>query len=220
MDKKIRRKSKLELTWTRLRNNLPELVFQSILITMGVIIALAFEDRVARQKLEKETTAILQNLELEILNNRLTLMAFQTYHDSLIVSLDGMLAARVIPDSVVSEDGIHIERITNTPAPSRFLQETAWQTALASNLVQHFDYKVSYGLTNTYQFQSEVLVKNLRSIDDILFDRKSFARNEGRTTLLLIRRLVREFSQQREEMLQRYFDVLEEIDDRLQKESD
>ena len=215
MDKKIQKTHFIVATYRKLKKKLPELLLQSFFLTLGVVIALAIGNWDEDRKREKEVVAILENIQSEALNNTIVVQVWKDYLEKLQLGIDSILTSQKPINEVITSEGIILEKLVADEKPSSLLQETAWRTAQTTNLVQYFDYRIIYQLTDMYNFQNNIIQREYNSLNSLFLDRESFIPSRARTNLQMIRRLTKELDVQHENILMTYRKIYQEIDDNL-----
>lgn len=217
MDKRIRKASFFEASYYKLKKKLPELLLQSFLITLGVIIALAIGNWDEDRKRDREVTAILDNIKSEALNNAVVVEEWKDYLESLKLGIDSVFNGQKPIASVATDEGIIVENLGRAAKPLGLLQETAWTTAQTTNLVQYFEYRIIYQLTDMYNYQTTVIQKEHNALNSLFLDRESFSTEKARTNLRMIRRHILELEANHEKILTTYNKIFQELDQSLAK---
>ena len=217
MDRKIIKVSFIIAKYRKLKKKLPELLLQSVLITIGVIIALAVGNWDEDRKRDKQVVAILDNLKSEALNNIMVVQVWEDYLDELKMGIDSVFNGQKPMNEVLTDEGIMLENLVKVDKPSSFLQETTWRTAQTTNLVQYFDYSIIYQLTDMYNYQNTIIQKDYESLNALFLDRESFTPGRAKTNLQMIRKLAEELKMHHEKILVTYRKIFYDIEVSLNK---
>ncbi|MCE7994461.1 MAG: hypothetical protein HEP71_20915 [Roseivirga sp.] len=213
MDRQVRKRRG---TWKKLialRNSLPGLIIESLLITFGVLLAFAVDNWKSEVRLHRDTEVVLKNLKSELLSNRSVVLEWLSYHDSLYVRLDGVVTGSLRPENFDYIDKSVLNELYPEPSISYLLQKTAWQTAHSAQVIKNFQYRTTYNLTHCYEHQSKV-----DNTMDLLFRKTndlSLTEDNYQMGFRTIRNLFSELSDQEHYMLGVYRDALIEIDKEL-----
>lgn len=213
MDKQLGKKSGLLKKLTSLRNSLPALIVESLLITFGVLLAFAVDSWKSERKLQSETTVVLQNLRQELISNRGVVLEWLGYHDSLQVRILKVIEDDPLAEPLEPVDKNSLERLYPEPSISYLLQKTAWQTAHSAQVIRQFQYRTTYNLTHCYEYQYKV-DGTLRLLFDRIND-MSGKDDDVKRRLKLILNLLDELSDQEVYLLGVYRDALIEVDKEL-----
>lgn len=213
MDRQVGKKEKSR--WKKLialRNSLPGLIIESLLITFGVLLAFAVDNWKSEARLRKDTEVVLQNLKNELVSNRSVVLEWLGYHDSLSVRLNEVINTDWAPEGIEYIDSSVLNELHQEPSISFLLQSTAWQTAHSAQVIKNFQYRTTYNLTHCYEHQEKVdhtLELLFNKVNDL-----SLATSYQRG-FRAIRNLLSELSEQEYYMLGVYRDALIEIDKEL-----
>lgn len=213
MDKQVRKRKGFWKKLIELRNSLPGLIIESLLITFGVLLAFAVDNWKSEARLRKDTQVVLQNLKSELLSNRSVVLEWLSYHDSLYVRLDGVVEGSLLPENFDYIDKGVLNELYPEPSISYLLQKTAWQTAHSAQVIKNFQYRTTYNLTHCYEHQNKVdntLDLLFRKTNDLSLTEENYQRG-----FRTIRNLFSELSDQEHYMLGIYRDALIEIDKEL-----
>ncbi len=214
MDRQVGKKKKG--FWKKLialRNSLPGLIIESLLITFGVLLAFAVDNWKSEARLQRDTQVVLQNLKSELLSNRSVVLEWLGYHDSLYMRLGNVIDGSRLPEGFDYIDKSTLNQLYPEPSISYLLQKTAWQTAHSAQVIKNFQYRTTYNLTHCYEYQARV-----DNTLELLFRRTSdLSLSEGdyQRGFRSIRNLFSELSDQEHYMLGVYRDALIEIDKEL-----
>ncbi len=135
---------------TQSRRSLGRLLLEVFFIVLGVMVALAGNEWREQRALDKRTNAALENIRLEILRNQQTVQLRQPYHQAMRDSIHANY--RNLRD--VSFENIDVASIGM--ARGLFfesLYNTAWQTALTSQILPNVDLETLTLLATIYQTQ-------------------------------------------------------------------
>ncbi|MBO3699312.1 hypothetical protein [Roseivirga sp. E12] len=212
MDRKISKWRGLISVFWKLRKRLPEFLLQSILLTLGVVIALAIGNWDEERKRKENLQVVLENLELEAINNTIVIRLWQDYYDSLVNGIDKVFLGEVSIDSVVNEEGVLLERLVSQKQPVELLQETTWETAQTSNLVNYFDYKTLYKLTDLYNYQERVVEQQQAAVANLLVSEEAFDTRLSKNTLHRLKKLIENLSFSHQQILKMYSGIYSGIE--------
>ncbi len=213
MDRQVRKSQRNR--WKKLialRNSLPGLIIESLLITFGVLLAFAVDNWKSEARLRKDTQVVLQNLKSELTSNRSVVLEWLGYHDSLTVRLHDVIDRGEVPGGPGYIDQAVLNTLYPEPSISYLLQSTAWQTAHSAQVIKNFQYRTTYNLTHCYEHQDkvdhtlELLFNKLSDLSLVTSHQNGFR---------AIRNLLSELSEQEYYMLGVYRDALIEIDKEL-----
>lgn len=213
MDRQVRKKKGFWKKLIALRNSLPGLIIESLLITFGVLLAFAVDNWKSEARLQRDTQVVLQNLKSELLSNRNVVLEWLSYHDSLYARLDEVVEGRLLPENFEYIDKALLNTLYPEPSISYLLQRTAWQTAHSAQVIKNFQYRTTYNLTHCYEHQAKVdnrLELLFRRTSDLSLSEADYQRG-----FRAIRNLFSELSDQEHYMLGVYRDALIEIDKEL-----
>ncbi|GAB5523463.1 MAG: hypothetical protein Roseis2KO_13350 [Roseivirga sp.] len=213
MDRQVKKRKGFWKKLIALRNSLPGLIIESLLITFGVLLAFAVDNWKSEARLERDTQVVLQNLKSELLSNRSVVLEWLSYHDSLYKRLDAVVEGRLPPESYDYIDKALLNTLYPEPSISYVLQKTAWQTAHSAQVIKNFQYRTTYNLTHCYEHQAKVdntLQLLFRRTSDLSLSEGDYQRG-----FRAIRNLFSELSDQEHYMLGVYRDALIEIDKEL-----
>lgn len=212
MDKKILKPGFFAAKYHKLKKKLPELLLQSLLITLGVVIALAIGNWDEDRKRDREVVAILENLKSEALSNIMVVQVWEDYLDQLKTGIDSVFNGQKSMGEVLTNEGIVLENLIQAEKPSSSLQETAWKTAQTTNLVQYFDYRIIYQLTDMYNYQNTVIQVDYATLNSLLLDRASFTPDSAQTNLRMMKKLSEELKVHHEKILMSYRKIFNDIE--------
>ena len=219
MDKHIQRQKSFWQSLVKLKSSLPALMVESILITFGVLLAFAIDSWKVEAKLQRDTEVVLENLKSELLSNRSIVLEWLSYHDSLKVKLSTVLSDWESIEAVNSFDRTYLDELYPEPTISYLLQQTAWQTAYSTGVMQNFDYLTTYNLTHCYESQQQI-----GQTKDFLFSKmhESSAHDseDAKSFLSVLYSLYTELSGQEQYLLSVYRDALLEVDKELTERSE
>lgn len=213
MDRQVGKRKSFWKKLIQLRNSLPGLIIESLLITFGVLLAFAVDNWKSEARLQRDTQVVLQNLKSELLSNRSVVLEWLGYHDSLYVRLDGVIDGSLLLDSFDYIDKTVLNELYPEPSISYLLQKTAWQTAHSAQVIKNFQYRTTYNLTHCYEHQNKVdntLELLFRRVNDLPLTDINYKRG-----FRVIGNLFSELSHQERYMLGVYRDALIEIDKEL-----
>lgn len=153
---------------------LPRVIFESALITVSILLALALDEwREDRQDLQTVEQA-LSNFLSEIEQNKARVDDAAPFN----LGLRNVLDQRYREGNIESIDEFISILESYTPV---VLQSTAWETALATGSVTKMDYSLvsalslTYGLQNRYQESSRQTISDLTSPQNLSTDRLELA---------------------------------------------
>lgn len=214
MDRQVGKKKKgLWQKLIALRNSLPGLIIESLLITFGVLLAFAVDNWKSEARQRRDTEVVLQNLKNELISNRSVVLEWLSYHDSLYLRLTAVIDGAVIPGDFDYIDRNVLNQLYPEPSISYLLQQTAWQTAHSARVIKNFQYRTTYNLTHCYEYQSRVdntLALLFRRTSDL-----SLSGRDDKKGFRLMSNLFAELSDQEHYILGVYRDALIEIDKEL-----
>jgi hypothetical protein len=213
MDKQLGKKSRLLKKLTNLRNSLPALIVESLLITFGVLLAFAVDSWKSERKLHSDTIVVLQNMRQELISNRGVVLEWLGYHDSLQVRILNLIEGDPRAQPFELSDKNSLERLYPEPSISYLLQKTAWQTAHSAQVIRQFQYRTTYNLTHCYEYQYKV-DGTLRLLFDRINDTPGND-DDMKQRLKRILNLLDELSEQEVYLLGVYRDALIEVDKEL-----
>ncbi|MBO3700419.1 DUF6090 family protein [Roseivirga sp. E12] len=212
MDRQVPRSRQVIATLVRLRASMPKLVIESVMIAFGVLLAFGIDSWKAQNKLERDTTVVLQNLQNELISNRSILLEWMSYHDTLLVRLDEQIENQSATFDFVKESSF--EKLVAEPNISYLLQSTAWQTAHSTKVVSYFEYLTTYNLTHCYESHEQITQTR-----DFLFAKmhEQVDTNESSrmNQLTILKSLIQTLSKQEHYLLSVYRDALIEVDNEL-----
>lgn len=213
MDRPVEKGKRFWKKLIRLRNSLPGLIIESLLITFGVLLAFAVDNWKSEARLRRDTEVVLQNLKSELLSNRSVVLEWLGYHDSLSVRLDEMIKGGLMLEGFEYIDKTALNTLYPEPSISYLLQKTAWQTAHSAQVIKSFQYRTTYNLTHCYEHQNKVdhtLELLFRRVNDLSLQGTDLGRG-----FRAMSNLFSELSDQEHYMLGVYRDALIEIDKEL-----
>ncbi len=191
---------------------MPKLLIESVMIAFGVLLAFGIDSWKAQNKLERDTTVVLENLQNELVSNRSILLEWMSYHDTLLVRLDELIEDRDGAFDLVNQSSF--EKLVAEPSISYLLQNTAWQTAHSTRVVSYFEYLTTYNLTHCYESHEQITQTR-----DFLFKKmhEEVDTNESSRMkqLAILKSLIRTLSKQEHYLLSVYRDALIEVDKEL-----
>ncbi len=140
-------------TQARSRRSLGPMLLEVFFIMLGVMVALAANEWREGNALAKRTDVALENIRLEILRNQATLQQRLPYHQAMSDSI--RVNFPILKD--ISFEFVEIARLGMTRGPFfESLYNTAWQTALTSQILPNVDYETLTLLATIYQTQDEL----------------------------------------------------------------
>ena len=130
---------------------LPQIVVESTLIVLSILLALAVDQWQDRREEEKLADQALISFQREIQQNKARLedvTPFRMGMRDVLIMMDSTDEIRTSADfrTMVGVEGFR--------AP--FLLDTAWQTALATGALTHMDYETVSALSHTYTLQERL----------------------------------------------------------------
>mgnify|MGYP000120828919 CR=1 FL=1 len=212
MDKRVGNPRRIWNSFLKLRSSLPSLVVESVMITFGVLLAFAFDSWKVENKLERDTTTVLQNLKSELLSNRSILLEWVAYHDSLIVRFDEISQSKSATTQFIGKSSLEV--LYPEPSISYLLQSTAWQTAHSTQVIRYFKYRTTYNLTHGYESQDEI-EKTRTFLFTKLHEQARTEEPYKKTHRIALNSLFQELSDQEHYLLSVYRDALIEVDREL-----
>jgi len=219
MDKKIKKIGFIFSNYLKLKKKLPEFLLQSVLLTLGVVMAVAIGNWDEDRKRNKEVSDILFNLQSEALNNITFIQIWRSYFDELRLGIDSVLNDQKPIDSVFNDGGVILSSLVHQKKPSILLQQTTWRTAQTTNLVQYFDYRIIFKLTDLYNYQEKIIDKEHDAINAVFLERNSFREDEVRITLQIVKRMTLELNAHHEYIVNANTNVFNEIGSHLDGKS-
>lgn len=212
MDKKIQRTSVSGTVANRLIKLSPELFLQFVLITFSVLVAFGVENWNDKRKNSQDKRDILKRIRIEILNNRILLLEQRSIQDAMKRELDGHFDRKGITKEQVSGTIVALQKIHSDRKSSLLMQNTTWETAQYSNIIQHFSHDVTHRLTRCYQYQDEVYKNTMRTMNDLLNSREAFRQQESGITMEMLRAKLNELQLHSETLLLAYGEALVTLD--------
>ncbi len=147
------------------RRSLGPMLLEVFFIMLGVMVALAANEWRENSALAKRTDVALENIRLEILRNQATLQQRLPYHQAMSDSIH-------VNYPKLRDVSLEFEEVTRLGmARGPFfesLYNTAWQTALTSQILPNVDYETLTLLATIYQTQDEMKEKE-NQFSSILF---------------------------------------------------
>jgi hypothetical protein len=180
---------------------------ESSFVVASILMALAVDEWAQNKEYEDLASQSLEIFEREILQNRARLADVGPYHGG-IRDLLGQMAA-------MDEEGLDVRPIVEG-LESPVLLSTAWETALATGALTHMEFQTVSALSLTYSIQEEFeqggpSLPRFSSPETI-----SAAQN--RQQLSEAFRYVMDLTQGESELVAVYDEVLEVIDEALNRE--
>lgn len=212
MDRRLQRKSGIWQRLKRLRDSLPGLVVESLLITFGVLLAFAVDNWKSENRLKRDTLLVLENLKSEVIGNRGLVLEWLSYHDSLSHKLPVLIGGSRNQALINRIDQAALGEVYPEPVISYLLQNTAWQTAHSAQVIRNFKYSTTFNLTHCYRYQEEI--EETRAL---VFAKMHEVTPIGRVEeqLKVIIDLFQQLSKQEHYLLGAYRDALIAIDQEL-----
>ena len=163
------------------RQSLGTLLLEVFFIVLGVMVALTGNEWREQHALAKRTNAALENIRLEILRNQQTVQLRLPYHQAMSDSIH----ANYRNLREISFEDIDVASIGMARGPFfESLYNTAWQTALTSQILPNVDYETLTLLATIYQTQDE-----LKEVDNqfssILFSPDNLGKGKAYYALML-----------------------------------
>ncbi len=212
MDRHFKNVNGLWKSLSKLRSSLPSLVVESLLITFGVLLAFAIDSWKAERKMQEDTHMVLENLRNELVSNRSIVLEWLSYHDSLAVRLKEIEGTETYKPEFLGKEAM--EQLYPEPTISFLLQETAWQTAHSTRVVNNFKYMTTYNLTHCYESQSEI-DKTKAFLFAKQHETPQNPMSETGSMIKIMSSLIQELSSQERYLLSVYRDALIEVDKEL-----
>lgn len=212
MDRPKAKKKAGKNSFRKLRESLPGLVVESVLITFGVLLAFAGDNWKSQAKLERDTELVLHNLQNELTGNRAMVLEWLGYYDSLASRIGEVVSLpHHIPDQ---PDAQWLETVYPSPSLSYLPQETAWQTAQSTQVLRNFQYNTTYNLTHCYRYQLDIETTR-QLVFEIMY--QSGGRSEPDEKLKALQALYQELIKKQQYLLGAYRDALIALDQELIK---
>lgn len=195
-----------------LSNRTQELLFQSFLIVLSVLLALFLDEARNDYKLGRQRDAILGNVLAELRANAASLDEVHRYHGetsrrigAFLDSLDGRPIDPPIP--AVRLIGQLIDGSIREPA----LQQTAWETARLSPAFGLIPYDTIYPLTYLYDVQAKGAETTWQLIATQFFEHPIYDAAMTERTLLMLSFTFNELQSQERSLLAHIHDVIERV---------
>jgi len=210
MDRRVPKRKKGNGSFRKLRDSLPGLVIESVLITFGVLLAFAADNWKTQAKLEHDTELVLQNLQNELIGNRSMVLEWMGYYDSVQLRIAQTIE---LPNQEASiPDADWLEGLYPRPSVSYLPQQTAWQTAQSTQVLRNFQYNTTYNLTHCYRYQTDI--EETRSlVFETLY--RSQEPNTALSRLKALKALHQELIKKQQYLLGAYRDALIALDQEL-----
>jgi hypothetical protein len=131
-----------------LRIVLPKILFESFLIVVSILLALAVNDWQTGRERHRYALQALRGFQREIQQNRARLQDIAPFR----MGIREVLAKPEATSSIHSAADFQMAIGTDGFRPA-FLTETAWETALATGALQNIDFETVSALSLTYSLQ-------------------------------------------------------------------
>lgn len=147
----------------RMMSRLPiaRLAVEFVVIVIGVLVALGVDQWNERRQNDELARQVLRAVAAELSENHRQLTRRIEYHESILPGLDSLQR--------LAEAGNRTNILRSDALPQGIgfwlLKDTAWETAIVTEAVRHFDLAVTSLLSTTYSLQ-EALRENERAIAD------------------------------------------------------
>lgn len=210
MDRPVAKEKSARSGFRKLRESLPGLIIESVLITFGVLLAFAADNWKSQAKLEKDTELVLHNLQNELIGNRAMVLEWMGYYDSLSYRIERVLE---LPSEIPeAPDAEWLEELYPSPSLSYLPQQTAWQTAQSTQVMRNFKYNTTYNLTHCYRYQTDI-EETRGLVFETLY--RSQEPNAALSRLKALKALHRELIKKQQYLLGAYRDALIALDKEL-----
>lgn len=195
-----------------LKEALPRIAVESVLIVFTVLLALAVNEwREGRRQAQVVERAI-ENVRNEIQQNLKEIEQTLPYHEELKESV------AVWQQSNQQRDGAPVEILMELAPRGLYpplLKRSAWDSAVFTRTVNDFPYDVVLKLSTVYQAQEEGVGSTVPRIVDGLMTRDAFDPSSDEQAFLgLADFLINELAAQERTLIRLYEDAIEHIDNR------
>ena len=126
---------------------LPRVLFESMLIVVSILFALALDEWQEDREIEELVDRSVANFERELKRNQARIEAVQPYHEGL----QRMLESRIAGDGI--DSAVEFRNILDALQPAVLLS-SAWETAVATGVLSRMDYELVAALSLTYSTQN------------------------------------------------------------------
>lgn len=195
-----------------LREALPRIAVESVLIVFTVLLALAVNEwREGRRQAQVVDRAI-ENVRNEIEHNKAEVEQTLPYHNELIEAVSDWMER--------DEPGgrAPVETLKELAPRGLFpplLKDAAWESAVFTRTVNDFPYELVLTLSTVYEAQEEGVGSTVPRIVDVLMTRDGFdPSSDERSFLAVADFYINELAAQERSLLRLYEDALKHIDNR------
>ncbi|HEX8903811.1 MAG TPA: hypothetical protein VF771_03160 [Longimicrobiaceae bacterium] len=176
----------------RLRGKAPELLLESALIVLSVLLGFAVNEWQQRQAQRELTRNVLANFRREIALNLRTLERIQPKHARLTERLRAAAAAPHGDSTAFQVFAARMEgEMEMVP-----LKEAAWEAASATGALRLLPYETSAALSETYAVQRGFLGSSRQRFSDRFFSPQNFEPASQRSVLWTQYMMMNEITQQ------------------------
>ena len=194
-------------TQARSRRSLGPMLLEVFFIMLGVMVALAANEWREGRALDKRTDVALENIRLEILRNQATLQLRLPYHQAMSDSI--RVNYPILRD--IPFEFVEIARLGMARGPFfESLYNTAWQTALTSQILPNVDYETLTLLATIYQTQDE-LKEVEHQFSSIIFLPENMEKGKAYHALLLSQPFINGVVKHERELLSIYDTTLRRL---------
>lgn len=188
---------------------LPRVLFESLLIVISILLALALDEWQEDRELQKLVDRSVISFEREITQNKRWLDDIAPYHlglGNILMELEGRQDEAVIVEFRNIVDGVQPD----------VLLDSAWQTSLASGALTQMDYELISALSLTYGMQNRFRDLYNTGLSNLLYA-KSQSRADLDSLVFAASRYLRSVSSAEMELQVVYQQALEKIRDYRQQ---
>lgn len=175
-----KRISKRLVAWRRLG-------LEFVVIVVGVLAALAADQWAQARADERLAEEVLRRLAIELNENREQIERRLAYHGTVVPRLDSL--------RVRAEAGQRTGLTRSSVLPQGlgfyWLRETAWETAVVTEAVRHFELDVTVVLSDTYSLLQQVRQAE-RIAEQGVVRPESFASDDQRGTVIFLSTIMHE----------------------------
>lgn len=156
-----------------LKKSLPTFAIESLLIVFSILLAFFVNEWRETRSQKMRTAQALHNIETELSKNLESLESVLPYHNKIKIKLN---ALRTDPQTNAQPQSLF--KLTLQAAPKSLmapvLQNTAWETARATNALSQLDYDVIHKLATVYQTKKRGIDQTIPIIHNTVFNANSF----------------------------------------------